>query len=258
MDDSLMGWDSLAAWYDRKQGEAGDLWHRSLIDPVLIKLIGSVDDRDLLDLGCGNGYLSRKFAREGARVFCVDASPSMIECAKKHDPDGKLGIKYLVSSASNLESLKDGSFDIVFANMTLMDFENAEGAVNETSRVLRKGGRFVASLSHPCFDNGKNSAWIMERVLTDNSFERRLYRRIRAYRQSSSEQFPWVISKVQKGFTRGYHRPLNWYARVFKSAGMAITALEEPDPTNEFLENESEGEWFLEVPLHVVFEVLKL
>ncbi len=258
MDGSLVGWDALAAWYDKKQGEEGDLWHRSLIDPSLIKLVGSVAGKDVLDLGCGNGYLSRKFAREGARVSAVDASPAMIECAKKHDPDGELDINYLVSSASNLESLKDRSFDIAYGNMTLMDFEDAESAIKETSRVLRRGGRFVASLSHPCFDNGKNSAWIMERVLTDNSFERRLYRRIRAYRQPSSEQFPWGISVIQKGFTRGYHRPLNWYARVFKSAGMAITALEEPEPTSEFLENESDGEFLLEVPLHIVFEALKL
>ncbi|MDA4113976.1 MAG: hypothetical protein OK474_08015 [Thaumarchaeota archaeon] len=48
-------WDDLSDWYDKKQGEDGDLWHRALIDPVLLRLVGDPRDRDILDLGSGNG-----------------------------------------------------------------------------------------------------------------------------------------------------------------------------------------------------------
>jgi 2-polyprenyl-3-methyl-5-hydroxy-6-metoxy-1,4-benzoquinol methylase len=79
-------WDDLSDWYDQKQGDDGDLWHRALIDPVLLRLIGDPRDKDILDLGSGNGYLSRRLAREGGRITAVDSSLSMIENARSHDP----------------------------------------------------------------------------------------------------------------------------------------------------------------------------
>lgn len=142
--------------------------------------------------------------------------------------------------------------------MTLMDFEDAEGAIREVARVLRSKGQFVASLSHPCFDNGRNSGWTMEKVLTENWLETRLYRRIRQYRKPASEKFPWQMSDAERGWTTGYHRPLSWYARICKSSGLAITALEEPEPTEEFMAKESEAQWFVETPLHLVIEAVKI
>ena len=46
-------WEDISDWYDKKQGDEGDLWHRALIDPMLIRLVGSVEGKDMLDLGCG-------------------------------------------------------------------------------------------------------------------------------------------------------------------------------------------------------------
>ncbi|HEV2359820.1 MAG TPA: hypothetical protein VGZ23_19695 [bacterium] len=53
-------WEAMAAWYDAKQGDDGDLWHRTLIDPALLRVVGPVAGRRLLDLACGNGYLARR------------------------------------------------------------------------------------------------------------------------------------------------------------------------------------------------------
>ena len=89
-------------------------------------------------------------------------------------------------------------------------------------------------------------------------FETRVYRRIRAYREPFAEQIPWRMQSGEKRYTRSFHRPLSWYARVFHASGLAITALEEPEPTEEFLEKESDGAGFLEVPLHLVLEATKL
>lgn len=72
-------WDEMAAYWDELQGEKGDLWHRDLIDPALFAVLGPIGDSDVLDLGCGNGYVARKLARAGARVTAVDASAAMVE-----------------------------------------------------------------------------------------------------------------------------------------------------------------------------------
>ncbi len=76
------GWDDLSDWCDRKQGESGDLWHRTLIDPGLLRVVGDCRGKDALDLWCGNGYLSRRGTALEARVTVVDGSSRMIRNAK--------------------------------------------------------------------------------------------------------------------------------------------------------------------------------
>jgi len=178
----------------------------------------------------------------------------MIRNAKAHDPGNSLGITYIRSDANDLSQLASGKFDVVFANMSLMDIEDASGAIREVGRVLKSGGRFVASISHPCFDNGSKSGWEIEKV----SFETKVYRKIRGYRKPFADQIPWRLPNGDKRYTVAFHRPLSWYARELHSSGLAITALEEPEGDEEFREKESDAAGFLEVPLHVVIEALKL
>ena len=53
--DKEVTWEQLSDWYDEKQGNDGDLWHRTLIDPTVIRFLGNVRNKEILDLGCGNG-----------------------------------------------------------------------------------------------------------------------------------------------------------------------------------------------------------
>jgi len=48
------GWEELSTWYDAKQGEEGDLWHRALIDPVMLRVIGSC--KGILDISRPSSY----------------------------------------------------------------------------------------------------------------------------------------------------------------------------------------------------------
>ncbi len=257
----MKDWESLSDWYDRKQGDDGDLWHRELIDPVLLRVVGDCRGLSVLDLGCGNGYLSRRLAKAGAKVTAVDGSPRMIANARAHDPKNLLGIRYLRSDAAKLSGISSASFDVVFANMSLMDIEDAEGAIKEVSRVLKRRGRFVASISHPCFDIMSNSNWVAEKSLGRPP---EVSRKVRGYRRPFFNEVPWNLGKDKRMYTRSYHRPLNWYARSLHAQGLAITALEEPEPTREFIEEEQkkpgsmDGPGFLEVPLHLVIEARKL
>jgi hypothetical protein len=52
--------------------------------------------------------------------------------------------------------------------------------------------------------------------------------------------------------------PLSWYFRALKAAGFAVTALEEPEPTEEFVKESSQGAHLREVPLHCVIEAHKI
>ena len=253
---SILGWDQMADWWDQHLGDDGDLWHRALIDPPLFRLVGEVNQLHVLDLACGNGYLSRRFAHQGAIVTGVDANAPIVERARARQAQEPQGIIYHVSDAANLQMLKDNSFDLVVCNMGLMDIENAAGAIEEVARVLRSKGRFVASLAHPCFDKVNTSGWQIERI---SSRTATVWRKMSRYREITTDVLPWTTVSDQIVYTPVYHRPLSWYFQTLRASGLVVAAVEEPEPTEEFLlASESQGPWIAEIPLHCVIEAWKI
>jgi len=248
------GWDQMANWWDEKQGDEGDLWHRALIDPPLIRLAGDVQGLHVLDLACGNGYLSRRFARQGAMVTAVDANAPLIERIRSREEQEPLGITYYVADAAHLGMLGNGTIDLVICNMSLMDIEKAEGAIQEVSRALTTRGRFVASISHPCFDKVNTSGWDIEYIYPTTT----IWRKMSHYREITVDELPWVRVHGNVVNTQAYHRPLSWYFRILKASGLLVAALEEPEPTEEFLSSSEQGQWIAEIPLHCVFEAWKI
>ncbi len=251
---SVSGWDRMVEWWDEQIGDEGDLWHRALIDPPLLHLAGEVRGLRVLDLACGNGYLSRRFARQGATVTGVDATAAIVERARAREAQEPLGITYHVADAAHLAMLTDGTCDLVVCNMALMDIENAAGAIQEVARVLRPQGRFVASLAHPCFDKVNTSGWAIERIYPITT----IWRKMSHYRELATADFPWLRVPGQTTYTRAYHRPLSWYFRTLRASGFVIAAFEEPEPTEEFLASSPQGPWIAEIPLHCVIEAWKM
>jgi ubiquinone/menaquinone biosynthesis C-methylase UbiE len=251
---NTFGWEKMAEWWDEKHGDEGDLWHRALIDPPLLRLAGEVRGLHVLDLACGNGYLSRRFARQGAMVTAVDANVPMIERIRKREEQEALGITYHEADAAQLEMLEDGTIDLVICNMALMDIENATGAIQEVSRVLKSRGRFIASISHPCFDKVNTSGWDIEYIYPTTT----IWRKMSRYREIAVGELPWVRVPGTVVNTRSYHRPLSWYFRTLRASGMVVAAFEEPEPTEELLTNSEQGPWIAEIPLHCVIEAWKI
>jgi trans-aconitate methyltransferase len=95
-------------------------------------------DEDILDLGCGDGALTERIARAGARVVGIDASADMVKAARARGLDARQG------SGESLDF--DGAFDAVFSNAALHWMHDAAAVARGVARALRKGGRFVAEL----------------------------------------------------------------------------------------------------------------
>jgi ubiquinone/menaquinone biosynthesis C-methylase UbiE len=248
-------WDGMAAWYDARQGDEGDWWHRTLIDLTLFRVLGKVDGLRVLDLACGNGYVARRLVGLGARVTGIDASAGMIEYARAREAGRPLGVVYHVADAARLDMLADGTFDVVVSNMGLMNIADCSGALQEAARVLGPRGRLVASISHPCFDVPDASAWEVERI---GATTVAVSRKVSRYRQPFEGSCPWNHSHPGDGWqTPTYHRPLSWYVGELRSAGFVLTALEEPEPTAELLAADPQGAWIAEIPLHCVIEAWK-
>ena len=102
--------------------------------PVVELLAPRVGER-ILDLGCGDGALTRRLAEVGAAVVGVDASPEMVAAARAAGLDAR------VMSGEALAF--DGEFDAVFSNAALHWMLRPAAVIAGVWRALKPGGRFV-------------------------------------------------------------------------------------------------------------------
>jgi trans-aconitate methyltransferase len=103
--------------------------------PVVALLDPKPGER-ILDLGCGDGVLTRTLVEAGCTVEGIDASPQLVQAALS------LGLDVRVQDARDLQ-LTD-AFDAVFSNAVLHWVKDADRVIANVFRALRPGGRFVA------------------------------------------------------------------------------------------------------------------
>jgi 2-polyprenyl-3-methyl-5-hydroxy-6-metoxy-1,4-benzoquinol methylase len=129
----------------------GDFAKRHLLNPVLLRLLGDVAGRRVLDAGCGNGYLSRMLAGRGAVVVAVEPGQSMFEFAVAKEREHPLGIRYIQADLCALPE-PPASFDAVVASMVLPVIPDWAEAMRACVTALQPGGLFVFTTNHPCFE----------------------------------------------------------------------------------------------------------
>ena len=97
----------------------------------------------VLDLGCGTGWFTRKFADLGRveALAGVDLSAGMLEQARESGPDG---ISWIVADAEHLP-LPDDSVDLIFSNLMIQWCDDPRSVLRECLRVLRSGGSLMIS-----------------------------------------------------------------------------------------------------------------
>ena len=108
-------------------------------------LLGDLVGKSILDLGCGEGFYTRKFRQEGAaRVVGVDISEKMIELATEEEAREPLGIEYIVGDVQEIGQI--GSFDLVVASYLLNCAQTKEQLLKMCQTIsanLKPDGRFV-------------------------------------------------------------------------------------------------------------------
>ena len=237
------GWDEAAAsWVDFVR-HGKDYFRDELNNPAMFKLIGDVRGKVVLDIGCGEGYNARILAHKGAKVLAADLSGVLIEYAKAQEEKDGLGIDYFVADSVDLSMFPDSHFDVVTCFMALMDIEKYGAAIGEIARVMKATGRFLFSITHPCFEynpetkkiEGKTEYFGVKRETVPGSMERLL------------TQFEIV----------SYHRTLTDYSKVLFDHGLLIRRLIEPLPTRAGLAKFAPLRQVQVTPHSVVFETVK-
>src|SRR5207247_1127317 len=118
--------------------------------PRMLAMLGPVEGKRILDLGCGEGGYARELVRRGATLTGVDGSARLIQIARERAHAGEINPQFVHANASALDGIDSASVDLVMAAMSLMDVEDYGGAVGEVCRVLRPGGDLAMNITHPC------------------------------------------------------------------------------------------------------------
>jgi len=133
------GWQRVANKYD-------STWSKSTRQfiPPLLDLAEVAAGMDVLDVGCGPGYVAAAAAERGARSVGIDFSSEMVSIAKTLFPT----ITFEVGDAQQLP-FGDGSFDRVLTSFALLHVSDPERACLEACRVLKSGGKLGFTIWAP-------------------------------------------------------------------------------------------------------------
>lgn len=227
-------WEANAATWTRHARAGYDVYRDALNTPAFLGMLPPVAGLSGLDVGCGEGYNTRKLARMGARMTGIDIAPTFVRHAQAAEEEEPLGIRYLAADAQELP-FADASFDFNVAFMSLMDMPDPARAVREAARVLRPRGFFQFSILHPCF------APPYRRVLRDPDGHTTAIEVGRYFDSTDGEIETWHFScapaaeraQVEPFRVPRFHHTLGEWVEFVLKAGLAIEQIAEPLASEE-------------------------
>ena len=248
-------WESNAEVFSNLIDGEGTPHHRMILNPCVERLLGDVKGKQLLDAGCGEGYLARHYAKKGAIVTAIDLSERLIETSEQLTESEGINVDYRVDNVCYIESVPNEEFDLVLSNLVLLNIPCLGDAINEFYRVLKIGGVLVFSIVPTAFNFYGPGSWQMGEkdpetnrrmgifFKVDRYFEEKEYERY--WKTREGETFPEPISF--------FHRTLSTYINKLSEAGFRLLELAEPVPVedDDFFDRERR------VPFFAVFKAVK-
>ncbi len=170
-------------------------------DQAVVAAVLAQRPRTVLDLGCGEGWLSRALAAHAIEVIGIDATHALVEQARAAGGGRFLTLTYeeIASGALTL------SFDVVVSNFALLGEHAVERLMAAIPRLLTTGGRVIVQTLHPvvaCGDAPYRDGW------REGSWA--------GFGPEFSEPAPW------------YFRRLESWVRLLVASGLQLVELMEP------------------------------
>jgi SAM-dependent methyltransferase len=175
--------------------------------PTILRLLGPVQGRRVLELGCAAGHLTAELVHAGADVVALDKSQRMVEHARR-----LVGDRARVEVADLAEPLvmvDSGSMDLVAASLVLHYLPDWHGVISEVHRVLKPGGALVLSVHHPI------TGWLRS--------DRSDYHRVEVIEER------WDVNGIETT-AQMWRRPVSAIFSPLLHQGLVIDAVHEPEP----------------------------
>ncbi|MQY04159.1 class I SAM-dependent methyltransferase [Actinomadura macrotermitis] len=219
-------WEANAEYWVRVIRDGHDRYRTELTDRAVLDAIGPAKGLRVLDAGCGEGYLARELAAQGADVLGVDASQGLVDAARSLPAPGPGAVSFERASVDDVPAA-DAEFDLVVCNHVFSHLADPSYAIGEFGRVLKSGGRLVALTLHPCFYVEDAERGARQSVPASSYFGPR-----------TVDQYFQVDGMTSPSMITSWMRPLEFYSGTLRDAGFVIADLREPHPTPEQMERD--------------------
>ncbi|MBX9586747.1 MAG: bifunctional 2-polyprenyl-6-hydroxyphenol methylase/3-demethylubiquinol 3-O-methyltransferase UbiG [Gammaproteobacteria bacterium] len=143
--DEIAKFNSIAqTWWD-PQGEFAPL---HAINPLRLKFIqehAQLDDKEIIDIGCGGGIFCEALAQSGARVTGLDLAPDSLMIAREHADKNQLKINYIELTAEAYAQKNPAKYDVVTCLEMLEHVPDPESIVHACAALAKPGAHLFFS-----------------------------------------------------------------------------------------------------------------
>ena len=221
-------WDNMAEWWDDTIGDGNDT-QDLIVEPYTEKLLDLQPGEKVLDIACGAGRFARRMADAGAIVTAFDHAERFINRARERSQGYEDKISYHVVNATDVEGMlalaEDTPFDAAVCTMAIMDMAEITPLFATLPRLLKPGGRFVFSVTHPVF-NSENARPAIERVHVGTDVVNRYAVSVSDYLDMRMEKGIGVPG--QPDLQHYFDRPVSVLVNTASDCGLVLDRLEEP------------------------------
>lgn len=220
-------WDRIAAKLAAAAGPARDfIGYGSLLggDDIPtereLRLLGTLDGKRVLELGCGTGHNAVALVRQGARAIAIEPSEQLAAHARRLAEMDQVRIEVRVGDLADLAFLRAESVDIALSSGALGEVDDLDRVLRQVHRVLKPNAVFVCAIPHPfglCVARESNEG--------DGPLPLGNLRLVRSY----LDEGPVEVERMGETFTVEL-RALSTMFGAFARAGFAVDQLLELAP----------------------------
>lgn len=191
--------------------------------PSVIKLIGSLSNNFVLDIGCGDGLFDRKLAELGSSVVGYDKAADLISIAKKSEAEKPMGNQYFVADPLSFDSKE--RFDNAVSVMVLSYAPDSEYIVNffhSAHKHLKNNGKFISVIFNPNFTLfGEVVANRIFRKLSDNKVEVNFLNPKEKTVKFTAQLSQFTASEYEQAAQRAGFKKVSWESLHPSELGLA-------------------------------------
>ncbi|QOR35007.1 class I SAM-dependent methyltransferase [Clostridium sp. 'deep sea'] len=247
-------WNSMVDAYEQFTNKPSS-YSLAIEWPSIKQLLPNIQNKKILDLGCGSGRFSFLLESLNPRkITAIDLSQQMLNKAKEIANTKQSKVEFLTADIENLSILEDNSYDLVFSSTTLHYLPQLNKIMSEIQRVLVLNGVCILSVIHPIYTSHYPLAQNNEFPKDDDWQVRYLNKELRAYVQ------PWIEfnDNIKNYLSISYHHTFADYVNNAINVNLNIISVSEPEPPKQWsIDTPTRYTGFINTPTYLIIKLQK-